>query len=196
MMASPRASEPIAAPPAPPEPARPLSAARAGLPVSNFLTGFDWMLAGGVLALGFLIVSFSVRNSDFWMHLATGRLIVGGQYHFGVDPFSYVGEDRTWVNHSWLFDAVLYLLYKAAAGPGVVVAKAAAMAISVGLLLLARKPGQSVWPGVVCAALALVASAPRLLLQPTAASILFLSALMLMLIRLPKPAGSFEPVDA
>src|SRR5262249_12828400 len=185
MMASHRPSE--SPPPPPPEPVAPAPApgAKTTLAPSNFIVGFDWVLAFGVLALAFLLASFGVRNSDFWMHLAAGRLLAEGSYSFGKDPFSFVGEDRTWVNHAWLFDWLLYLLYKSAGGPGVVIAKAVALAVTAGLLLLARKPGQSVFPGVICVGLALIASAPRLLLQPTAASYLFLAALMFLLIRFP-----------
>ena len=197
MMASHRPAEP---PPEPlPSPNESASTAQAAatpttgtLPVSNFLVGFDWLLALGVLVLAFLIASFSVRNSDFWMHLATGRLMSNGQYSFGKDPFSYVGGDRTWINHSWLFDWLLYKVFTAGEGAGVVIAKAVAVALAAGLLLLARRPGQSVFPGVVCVGLALVASAPRLLLQPFVASLLCLAALMALLIRMPKPAGSWR----
>jgi len=194
MMASHRPAD-VPAPP-PPEPApettAPAPGAKTTLPSSSFLVGFDWILALGVLTLAFLIASFSVRNSDFWMHLATGRLFAEGKYEFGKDPFSYVGADRIWVNHAWLFDWLLYLLYKATGGPGVVVVKAIGLTLTAALLLLARKPGQTVFPGVVCVGLALVAAAPRLLLQPTAASFLFLAAFMFLLIRVPRTPGSWK----
>ena len=76
-----------------------------------------------VLALAFFAGSFSVRNSDFWMHLATGRLIAAGEYSFGTDPFSYATAGRTWVNHEWLYDFGLYQLFKAGEGSAVVIAK-------------------------------------------------------------------------
>ncbi|HKB01389.1 MAG TPA: hypothetical protein VKD90_04175, partial [Gemmataceae bacterium] len=165
--------------------------ARTTLQPSPFVVGFDWVLAFGVLTLAFLLASFSVRNSDFWMHLAAGRLLAEGNYEFGKDPFSYVGADRVWVNHAWLFDWALYLLYKSAGGPGVVIAKAIALALTAGFLLMARKPGQSVFPGVVCVGLAVIAAAPRLLLQPVFASFLFLAVLMFLLIRVPRRPGSW-----
>src|SRR5437773_201705 len=73
----------------------------------------DRALVAVVLALAFLLASVAVRNSDFWMHLATGRLIAHGQYHFGVDPFSYTGT-AYWANHAWLYDLILYALASAA----------------------------------------------------------------------------------
>ncbi|HEX3151410.1 MAG TPA: hypothetical protein VHR66_25250, partial [Gemmataceae bacterium] len=64
-------------------------------------------------------------------------------------------------------------------------------ALTGGFLLLARKPGQPVLPSVICAGLALVAVAPRLVLQPTIATFLFLSVLLFLLIRVPRRPGSW-----
>src|SRR5579864_6645554 len=58
----------------------------------------DRALVAVVLGLAFLLASIPVRNSDFWMHLGTGRLLAQGQYHFGVDPFSYTST-AYWTNH-------------------------------------------------------------------------------------------------
>src|SRR5439155_16801999 len=62
MMASHRPAEPTTPPPPDPAAPEPPPAApavtpggRTTLPPSNFLVGFDWVLAFGVLALGFLI---------------------------------------------------------------------------------------------------------------------------------------------
>lgn len=194
MMASHRPADPPAPPPEAPPPQTPAPAAPGGLttlPASGFLVGFDWVLAFGVLALAFLTASFAARNSDLWMHLAAGRLLANGQYHFGADPFSYVGADRIWVNHAWLFDWLLFQLYRLAAGPGIVIAKAIAVALTAGLLLVARKPGQPVFPGVVCVGLGILAAAPWLLLEPTLATLLGLAALMFLLIRVPRRPGSW-----
>src|SRR5262245_29460293 len=38
----------------------------------------DVALVALVLGLAFLLAAFPVRNSDFWLHLATGRLIAAG----------------------------------------------------------------------------------------------------------------------
>ena len=193
MMASHRSTEPLPLEkPLPHESTAPAPTALETLPPSGLVVGIDWFLGLAILALAFLLASFSVRNSDFFMHLAAGRLLSEGGYTLGKDPFSFVGGDRTWVNHAWLFDWVLFRLFSAAGGPGVVIAKAVVVALAAGTLLLARRPGQSVFPGVICVGLALIAMAPRLLLQPGIASILCLSILMGLLIRGAKLAGSWR----
>src|SRR5260370_33613516 len=69
-------------------------------------------LVGLVLLLAFFLASAPVRNSDFWLHLATGKALLDGHYQLCADPFSYATDGSTWVNHSWLFDVVLYVRYQ------------------------------------------------------------------------------------
>ena len=64
----------------------------------------DFLLAAVAIVLAFLIASFAARNSDVWLHLATGQRLLTGEYRPGTDPFSYTGSERTWVNHSVLYD--------------------------------------------------------------------------------------------
>src|SRR5262245_28153464 len=40
-----------------------------------------------VLALWFFLASFPARNTDLWLHMATGRALLEGKYQFGVAPF-------------------------------------------------------------------------------------------------------------
>lgn len=191
MMASPRPSDPI--PPISDDATKPVAPAASGsagsmttLGTSNFIVGFDWVLSLGVLALAFLIVSFSVRNADFWQHLAGGRLLLDGGYSFGKDPFNQVSPDRNWVNHAWLFDLVSYAIFKSIGGPGLVVVKGLLVMAMAGVLLLARRPNQPIWGGVICVTLALLAAAPRLMLQPALMGYFCLALLLFLLIRAPQ----------
>jgi hypothetical protein len=162
------------------------------LGAANFLIGFDWTLAIFVVALAFLLASFTVKNTDFWQHLATGRLIADGKSSFGTDPFSFVGEGRTWVNPAWLWDLVIYLVYKAGAGPAVVIFKAATIAVMAMFLLFARPRQLGAWPSILCVSLALIAAAPRMNLQPVTFSYLLLAILLYVLIRVPSDAGGWK----
>ena len=42
----------------------------------------DTLSVGLVLAFAFVAASFVARNSDVWLHLATGRLLAGGSRGF------------------------------------------------------------------------------------------------------------------
>src|SRR5207245_1959087 len=104
--------------------------------------------------------SFAVRNSDFWLHLATGRELAEGKYTFGVDPFSYTTEGVRWVNHAWLFDLLLYLVHQAGGGAALVVLKALGIMALAVLLLRFRAPDAPRWVPAGCALLAVLAMRP------------------------------------
>src|SRR6516165_3428002 len=156
----------------------------------------DRALRAVVILLAFLLASFVARNSDYWLHLAAGRFLVDGQYSFGVDPFAYTTEHSYWVNHSWLFDLVLYGVTMLTSGPtgagGIVavVLKALAMAGLAALLLAIRRPGQSYFASAVCVGLAMLVMAPAMTLQPICVSLFCLGLTLYFLAKDGKP----EPV--
>jgi tetratricopeptide (TPR) repeat protein len=148
-----------------------------------------------VLLLAFCLGSFAVKNSDFWMHLAAGRDLVHGTYKpwTGEDPYAYTTQAPHatvfWVNHAWLFDGLLYVLYSlpSVGEPAVVILKALLAVALAAVLLQIRRPGQGLWIPAVFTGLALLAVSPRLLLQPACVSFLFLG-LTLWLLQ-PRPSA-------
>jgi hypothetical protein len=124
-----------------------------------------------------------VRNSDFFLHLATGRELASGNYTFGEDPFAYTTRDVYWANHAWLFDLLLYTAYQLIGGAGLVVLKALAIAALALVLLRFRPSGGPLWVPGVCALLALLTMRPRLLLQPACLSIVLLGLVLWLLWR-------------
>jgi hypothetical protein len=140
-----------------------------------------WVLSGLVLVFAFFAASFAARNSDLWLHLATGRLIAQGQYQIGVDPFAYTTDKVEWINHSWLFDWSLYLLYNGVGGVGLVLLKAIVVTLLAGILLSVRRPNADIaWPAA-CATFAILVMSPRLQLQPACVSYLFLGITLWLL---------------
>ena len=151
-----------------------------------------------LLVFAFFLGSTVARNSDFWQHLATGRLISGGQYSFGSDPFSYTSAGRVWINHSWLADLLAYKLWEALGGiefllarGALVVVKALLITLMAGFMLAVRRRGQSLWLPVCCVALALYAMSPRMYLQPAVLSQLFLAITVFLLYRWREGAREF-----
>ena len=83
---------------------------------SPLLRRLDVLLAGSVLLLAFFAASFIAVNSDFWLHLATGRLIAQGRFPIGVYPFLYTNGSEHWVHQAWLVNVSLYELYNLIGG--------------------------------------------------------------------------------
>ncbi len=122
------------------------------------LRRLDALLVALVLVLAFLASCTPVRNSDFWMHLASGRLLAHGNFSFGDDPFVYT-TTSPWVNHAWLFDLALYALYQTVGGVGLVLAKALLVVGMAEMLCRIRQTGSPVWLSACGAGFAVVASA-------------------------------------
>jgi hypothetical protein len=148
------------------------------------LAGLDWALVALTLALAFLIASTAVRTTDFYRHLAAGRLISQGHYPFGTDPFASSMEGISWIDHSWLFSFLVYLVYQLPGiGPAAVVVVKAVLVVLLAELMLrsARRKGQSLWLPVAGTLLALVTLAPHLQLSARCASYLGLGLVVWLL---------------
>ena len=146
--------------------------------------GADRLILGIVLIAAFLATSYAARNSDLWLHLATGRLVVTGSYPFGSDPFSYTGESRAWADSNWLYGTVLYGVYSAnTSGAAAVIVKALAFTAAFVLVNLLRRPGHAVWPWAVFTAIGALAAAPASSLRPQMVSFLFLAITLVLIYR-------------
>ncbi len=189
---------PFPVPPASATPEPPAKKAMSPERLAAELRRGDRILMVIVLALAFLLASFTVRNSDYWMHLATGRALVEGRYTFGADPFAHTTAGVYWANNTWLSDLLLYGLSRMAgedASPGgalVVIVKALLVTLLVWVLLCIRRPGQSAWLPVVCVALTTLALGPHLILRPTCVSVLFLGVTLWVLQRESKSPRTAE----
>ncbi len=156
---------------------------------------FDRFLLVLLLVLSFLVASFRSANSDLWMQLATGRSLLAGDYAFGPDPYSCATGATAdqpavpWINHSWLFAALAYLVYQTAGGAGLVLVKAALFTGLILLLYRLARPQGNRWLLVVTLTMASLAVSNRLLVQSTVVSFLLLGVAMLLLHR----GGALRP---
>jgi tetratricopeptide (TPR) repeat protein len=159
-----------------------------GMDEAKFLQlrdGLDIALVVVVVLFAFLVASFPVYNPDFFRQLATGRLLLHGEYHFGVDPFVYSDDGTYWANHSWLFALLMYGIYHlpTIGGAAVVIFKAILIAALAGILMRASwRRGQTLWIPAACTALAILAASPRFFLQPVVLSYLFLGVTIWLLL--------------
>jgi hypothetical protein len=69
-----------------------------------------------ILALLYCIPAFQamfpVDDPDIWWHLRTGQWILAHGQVPMTDPFSTYGTGKPWVAYSWLFEILVYALYK------------------------------------------------------------------------------------
>jgi tetratricopeptide (TPR) repeat protein len=126
------------------------------------------------LVLAFVLASFPAHNTDFWLHLANGRQLVSHPFDNGPNPFTYTSPETTWVNPTWLYDVLLYLLYPVLGGAALVVLKALLIAGLAGVLILCGRVGRGLWLPTIGTVFVLLAMSPWLQLGPSCLSFLFL----------------------
>ncbi len=77
-----------------------------------------------VLVLLFMAAARTPLDTDLWWHLRSGEVTWTCAHPLLSDPFSFTRFGQPWINHSWLAQVVLYLLFKTGSFPalGVLVA--------------------------------------------------------------------------
>ena len=127
-----------------------------------------------LLVSAFLLACSPIRNSDFWLHLAGGKLIAEGNYPFGTDPFCYSAQEN-WVNQSWLYDLGLFGLFHFLGGTSLAILKAMTAAGLAAVLVFSGRRGTGWASSLACTALVFVSLSPWLTLRPSLLSYLFLA---------------------
>jgi hypothetical protein len=76
--------------------------------------------------LGIFTVAVGVpADSDMWWHLRAGAWMVDRHRILFTDPFSWTRFGHPWIDHSWLSEIGLFLLWRGFGAPGVSIAVAA-----------------------------------------------------------------------
>lgn len=141
-----------------------------------------------VLALVLVILAaviFSVRpttDSDFWHHLALGRIITEQGRFPVVDELSSTAPGRPWVSSGWLPTIVLYNAYKAGPtwGPAILISMVTAL-VSIVIFTFGIWRTRSAAIAATITISMLAACTPRFLPRPDIFSQLMLPPLLLLL---------------
>jgi hypothetical protein len=113
--------------------------------------------------LVFAMAARTPLDSDMWWHLRAGEQTWQTGWPVTVDTFSYTRYGETWINHSWLSQAGMYLVFNAWGYLGLGVLVAVLAALSMGLVH-AQMEGPPLLRGfviVLATAVAAVVWSPR-----------------------------------
>src|SRR4051812_36898966 len=140
-------------------------------------------LLASLPALAFLLGCFPLADFDVWWHLRTGQLIVATHRVPRLDLFTYTNATRPWIDVYWLYQVGLALLYSAGGASALVLLKAVAGATIVGLSAVGRRPEHRAWPLALAWLPGLLMVSGRLSERPEAASLVLLTAFLVLLAR-------------
>lgn len=115
-----------------------------------------------------------VADADVWWHLRTGKWIIEHGAVPITDSFSAYGMGKPWVAYSWLFEALIYILYKSFGLVGLSIYTVGLwLAIAFALHTLVRKLEPNFVVAAVLTACGLSALAPFTTPRPWLFTILF-----------------------
>jgi tetratricopeptide (TPR) repeat protein len=139
-----------------------------------------WAAALLVVLLASFLAASPVRNTDFWLHLASGKAIAQGNWQ--ADPFSYTSEQAKG-NPCWLYDLLCYWLYVGVGESGLLAFKYLLVAGLALVLMAGGRIGNSIILPAFATALSMIALGPWLSFKPLGVSILFLASTFYVLER-------------
>ena len=102
----------------------------------------------GILAiLAALLGTIRIRSVDFFWHLAAGRWILEHREIPRFDPFRFTSDRAPWVDHEWLFQAILGGAEALGGVPWLVALRTGAAVVLPGLkkVLHTESPGLRGW---------------------------------------------------
>ena len=126
----------------------------------------------------------NVTDPDVWWHLRTGQLILQNHALFHIDPYSFTKFGEPWIDHEWLSQLLIFVVYKSAGWGGLCVVFGVVIS-SAFMVVFYRSAGRPYIAGVITL-LGAFASAPSWGVRPQMLTLLLASLLLLIL------EGSYE----
>ena len=133
----------------------------------------------GVISVGILfgltafLTSIEIKDLDLWLHLAMGKFILHHGYVPAVDVLSCSIAGKPWVNHEWLFQALVYFIFHHWGGDGLILMQTSVVALSLMILFLICYSKERQFVAVFLLLLVLLVYQARFTIRPDLFSLLF-----------------------
>ena len=130
----------------------------------------------GIIVLAFLLNFHTLADTDIFWHLRTGEVIFRTRQIPHSDIFSFTMYGQPWIDAQWLFQLVIFLLYKISGYAGMIVFSAVLSGLTWALVLkTAFNPKRYFFVILLCF-VALLAASMRMNLRPETMSYFLLAA--------------------
>lgn len=83
-----------------------------GLEKSHAGSDGDRLVYVLIIVLVFLMAARMPLDTDLWWHLRAGEITLQSGHPMLIDTLSFTREGSTWINHSWLAEVVMALLFR------------------------------------------------------------------------------------
>ena len=72
---------------------------------------WNYYLILPLYALAFSQFALITADNDLWGHIKFGEELWNQQLYPTTNIYSYTAPDHTWINHEWLAELIVYLIY-------------------------------------------------------------------------------------
>lgn len=146
------------------------------LPADRGTSALHAAMLIALFAIPVLATLQPVIDWDLWWHLRAGQWIVEHGAVPATDPFSSYGQGRPWVAYSWLFEVLVYAVYRRMGLTGVMLLTLAlSLTISVTLYRLIARRQAHFLSAIILTALGVLALSVLFRPRPWLFSILFMT---------------------
>ena len=94
----------------------------------------DWFVPVVGLLLVFILAARVPVDSDMWWHLKAGEVTINNLRPMLVDSLSFTRAGASWINHSWLSEAGMYIAYRSGGYLAIGLGMALLATLSMGLV--------------------------------------------------------------
>ena len=101
-------------------------------PKDEFL---GWLCAAGVMVISFLMSFHTLIDNDIFWHLKAGQIIFETHQVPRQDLFSFTRAGKEWIDAQWLFQLIIYALYRRFGYAGLIGMFSTLTALTWGLIL-------------------------------------------------------------
>lgn len=137
----------------------------------NWFAGY--LAIAALFGLVVLAANIEIKDIDLWLHLTVGKHILQNFSIPQADFLSCTITDAPWINHEWLFQTLVYSVYRDVGIEGLINLRAAVVFLIFVLLLFLGYTRERQFGPVAVLLLVLLAYQSRLTLRPDMFSLLF-----------------------
>lgn len=132
------------------------------------------MVIAAVFCLIFVLAHRAIFDLDIWLHLKAGEYIAQNTTVPSTDIFSFTLQGKPWIDHSWLFQLLSYLIYDKWQAEGLIFLQGAVITLSFLVLFLIgyKTAGSYIEPAILTLWVA-YASTSRFNIRPDIFSVFF-----------------------
>jgi tetratricopeptide (TPR) repeat protein len=146
----------------------------------RYLRGF--CLATPV-ALAFLLSFHTLTGVDIFWHLKAGEIILDTHHVPQKDPFSFTRASKEWIDAQWIFQVIVYGLYRTSGYAGMIVFSALLASLTWLLILAVSYHPKKYLFATTLGLISIIATSSRLKLRPEALTFLFMAFEMFLILQ-------------